>query len=448
MAERRGSVGPVEGGIRPRPLSRKLRNPPRQRTASTNETSWFLTRPEKTQRKRLTQEELVNFDRRRTSVILDAADEAIYRASRRASQNLSPLRSNTISTNRSSMEQTLHDEKDTKRVDSIYDSFRWMDSETELDLSLAPFDNYHANLDGVVIPTPESTRRPSFRRQISISALPFGRSSLQSAASESPKTNNPTNFHNRQRSRALSLINPKHIPQASVSSIDPNAAHYQDPEARLKLRVYLASPQKFDEAIEFGFPSMDEKAGADDKENRAPGRRSKDQSRRPSMQDKNRSFLNDDTVSLFPDDKSEVDSDTPLTPLEIDCGYRPHSRTVSQPQSSRGKNSVDYSHLGITKPMVVKSPDPYAQALAGSREMTLRMTLTRPDLRADESVIYGSPQPVKSSPREKPMSLDLEEKDECRGPFGGTDGWGPPNEKDGVVKRLWQRVKSSQRKST
>jgi len=46
-----------------------------------------------------------------------------------------------------------------------------------------------------------------------------------------------------------------------INSTDTDAAYYQDPEARLKLRVYLAFPQKFDEAVEFGFPSTAESKG-------------------------------------------------------------------------------------------------------------------------------------------------------------------------------------------
>lgn len=235
------------------------------------------------------------------------------------------------------------------------------------------------------------------------------------------------------------------MPKDSISSIDPNAAHYQDPEARLKLRVYLASPQKFDEAIEFGFPSLDAVTDVMDKENRPP-RMSKDQIKaKKSFADSGRSFLNDDTASLFEDDTSMADPESPITPLGIsDLGYRPQHRALCPATNKGSKTSADYSHLGIKKPAVVKQPETYTHAMAGSREMTLRMTLTRPDLRADENTIYGWQTPKSSLREESTPSPD--EKFEVRGPFGGPDGWGAVEKEDGVVKRFWHRVSSRSQK--
>lgn len=382
----------------------------------------------------------------RESVILDAADEAIYKASRRASRNLTPLLDPSItpSTSRMSSESNGSLTETSSMTAAMYESFRWMDEEEDLDLKLV-LDDYHANLDGVVIPTPNSARRPSFRRQMSISKMPFGRNSVTSQ----PRSPRSEQQHTRQKSRALSLIGPKHGHSVhdSISSIDPNATHYQDPEARLKLRVYLASPQKFDEAIEFGFPSMD--GVAEDKENKPP-RQSKDHNGRKSYStDKGRSFLLNeiDTASLFDDDSSMVDPDSPLTPMEKDLGFRPHHRSTPTSTSRDTKNSADFTHLGIYKPSIVKQPESYTQAMAGSREMTLRMTLTRPDLRADESTLYGW-QTCKSPLREEPLAVEELVDDEVRGPFGGNDGWGPADKENGVVKRFWKKVKSSQRKSS
>jgi hypothetical protein len=331
-------------------------------------------------------------------------------------------------------------------AEAMYESFRWMDEEEDINLKLV-LDDYHANLDGFVIPATDSHRRPSFRRTMSISKMPFGRTSLSSIQPRSPKFE-PHSPHSRQKSRTLSLIAPKHLPNDSISSIDPNATHYQDPEARLKLRVYLASPQKFDEAIEFGFPSMDGMADGTDKENKAPKRVSRDITGRKShtTDRAQSSFLNDDTTSLFDDDASMVDPESPLTPLGIDLGLRP--RGVSPTYVKSGKTSPDFSHL-VSKPTLVKQPESYAQAMAGSREMTLRMTLTRPDLRADENTIYGWQTAATKSPlREESLALDeMEEKYEMRGPLGGVDGWGSAEKENGVVKRFWNRVKSQRKHS-
>ncbi|KAE9373413.1 hypothetical protein N431DRAFT_338662 [Stipitochalara longipes BDJ] len=447
LADRRGVNVALIEPRRKLSTSRRLRNLSRQQSVSSNEASWFLTLPEKIKKKQFTREEQVVLAARlRESVILDAADEAIYKASRRASRNLTPLFDpSTPTTPRRSTESYLDPES---KVDStsamaaaMYESFRWMDEEDDLDLKLV-LDDYHANLPGVVIPTPASIRRPSFRRQMSITKMPFGRSSFSSP--RSPQFENiPTN-HNRQKSRALSLIAPKHGAHDSVSSIDPNAKHYQDPEARLKLRVYLASPQKFDEAIEFGFPSINGVTDGD-KENKPPKRFSRDLASTKKSSSTEKSFLADDNASLFEDDVSMNDPDSPITPLYAESRSQP--RAVVTPVTRGSKTSSDYTHLGISKPTLVKQPESYAQAMAGNREMTLRMTLTRPDLRADESTIYGW-QATKSPLREGSLTLDEDEKFAVKGPFGGSDGWGPIDKEDGVVKRFWNKVKSTQRKTS
>lgn len=381
----------------------------------------------------------------RESVILDAADEAIYKASRRASRTLTPMLdpASPASTQKSTDSLRSGNDTTSAMAEAMYESFRWMDDEEDLDLKLV-LDDYHANLDGFVVPTLNSNQRPSFRRTMSITKMPFGRNSLSSIQPQSPKFE-PNLSHTRQKSRALSLIGPRHGRHDSISSIDPNATHYQDPEARLKLRVYLASPQKFDEAIEFGFPSMDGMAEGPDKENKPPKRLSKDITGRKSNATDAMlsSFLNDEAASLFEDDASMVDPESPLTPMGLDLGLRP--RGVSSPSYMRGsKTSADFSHL-VPKPTLIKQPESYAQATG--REMTMRMTLTRPDLRADENTLYGwQTSGTKSPLREEPLSLDgMEEKYEVRGPLGGPDGWGPLDKENGVVKRFWNRVKSQRK---
>jgi hypothetical protein len=449
LADRRGVNVALIEPRRKLSTSRRLRNLSRQQSVSSNEASWFLTLPEKIRNKQFTREEqVVLAGRLRESVILDAADEAIYKASRRASRNLTPLFDPpTLSTPRSSTDSYLDPDSKgdstTAMAAEIYESFRWMDEEDDLDLKLV-LDDYHANLDGVVIPTPASNRRPSFRRQLSISKRPFGRNSFSSL--RSPKFEPTANNHNRQKSRALSLIAPKHGVNASVSSIDPNATHYQDPEARLKLRVYLASPQKFDAAIEFGFPAINGVADGD-KENKTPKRASKDCARMKKSFSTEKSFLNDDDASLFEDDVSMNDPESPITPICAELGFRPQARALTPPVTIGSKTSADFQHLGIHKPTLVKQPESYAQAMAGNREMTLRMTLTRPDLRADESALYGW-QAVKSPLRETSLTIDDDDKYAVKGPLGGVDGWGPMEKEDGVVKRFWNKVKSSQRKTS
>jgi hypothetical protein len=440
----------------------KRPRPSRQSSVSSADVSWFLTLPDKIRKKQFSQEEQDLFVNRYTkeSVILDAADEAIYKASRRASRNLTPLLSSPTSDTssiRDSMDSLRTNpvpiERPTSISKALLETFRWMDEEDNLDLRLV-LDDYHANLDGVVLPTPTATQRPSFRRHMSISKVPFGRSSFSSQKSpvspRSPTSPAPFKPHNRQMSRTMSMIQAKqHGTSDSVSSIDPHATHYQDPEARLKLRVYLASPQKFDEAIEFGFPSTEGVTDAD-KENKKP-RKSKDIKlhkplKSPLAEKGQQTFLNDDNISLSDDDVSMLDPDSPITPAEADGTFQKQS-VVRPTVPSKGKLSEDSSHFGVKRHALHKQHDSYTQALAGSREMTLRMTLTRPDLRSDESALYGWQDRLKSPGEEPLLEATPTTEKFVQGPFGGADGWGPAEKDNGVMKRIWNRVKS-QRKSS
>lgn len=402
-----------------------------------------MTLPEKIRQRQFTQEEQDLLSGRvNEHYILDATDEAIYKATRGVNRQLTPSPDSDDPITPSETSPSFdHRPLGSKppMADHAYESFRWMDEEEDLDLKLV-LDDYHANLDGAVIPTTESSWRPSFRRRMSISKMPFNKRSpsLQSRSPKSPKIE--TN-HTRQRSRALSLISPRHLPKASVSSIDPAATHYQDPEARLKLRAYLASPQKFDEAIEFGFPSID--GAAADKENKPPRISADIIGRKSQSTEKSRSFFWKDVEisSLFDDDSSVQDPESPLTPMFADAHFKNQYRPPVH--TGHGKSSSDFPHIGVIKPMVLKQPESYTHASTGNREMTLRMTLTRPDLRADDTALYGW-QTSRSPLREEPLTP---EESEVRGPFGGTDGWGIDDKEDGVVKRFWNRVKSSQRKT-
>ncbi|KAH8885159.1 hypothetical protein GQ53DRAFT_660338 [Thozetella sp. PMI_491] len=417
--------------------------------------------PEKIKRSHFSREDQVFLARQlRASVILDAADEAIYKIGRRASKHLAPdveLLSPIVSSRRNSMESEKRAAPE-PGPDSFYDSFRWLDDEEDLDLRLF-LDDYHANLREEV-PSPTKERRPSFRRHLSISKIPFGRSSVSSSRpatkdaaspspvspSQSPVVNSSGSFnHGRRKSRALSLITPKHGAHDSLSAFDPAAAHYQDPEARLKLRVYLASPQKFDEAIEFGFPSMDALSASPviTKDSRAALH--KRQSRQKLSDDPSmRTFLaddddDDDKASLNSDQPSLADPESPKTPQYFE------NKPSARPMRVSSENHA-------SKP----SDGGYAQVPASSREMTLRMTLTRPDLRANEDQIYGW-QAKGGQPRRKSLNVsagldahavtyigDSQHKESIEKVFAGIDHWNANQPPDGsVMKRIWNRVRRS-----
>ncbi len=398
--------------------------------------------------------------RRRASVILDAADEAVFKQAIRKNP---PTAVDVLTPPRSPARDSM-DSQDrfAKRLDqagggqevpqSFFESFRWMEEEDDLDLRLF-LDDYHANLrEG-----PQSTKqRPSFRRHISINKIPFGRrSSVSSTMPETKDAMSPTSpihspagsvfnglTHTRRKSRTMSLIGPKHAAQPSITAFDPAAAHYQDPEARLKLRVYLASPQKFDEAVEFGFPSADADAVA------LP--RAQSRLRMADGPSNMRTFLADDdededNVSLNSDQLSLADPDSPKTP-------EPFEHKAAGPRHGRFASAGPLNGRDFGR----KTPEPgfYAQAPAASREMTLRMTLTRPDLRAHEDEIYGwqQKQPYQQHSRRltgRP-SLAVENRAAYAGVaphkdsldrFPEIDHWNGGTAERGVMRRIWNRVR-------
>ncbi|KAH8910704.1 hypothetical protein BR93DRAFT_964561 [Coniochaeta sp. PMI_546] len=441
----------------------------------------FASLPEKIKKRHFTREEQSILTRQlRASVVLDAADEVVYKVGRRASRHLNvpqdmdlvapsfPQQRNNSMDSLGTNRHVADESRGANFPESFYDTFRWLDEEDDLDLRLF-LDDYHANLREHV-PEPSKQRRPSFRRHLSISKIPFGRTSISASRPptrdpvSSPKTpaqsplSTSSEFHfghQRRKSRALSLITPKHAPQDSITTIDPSPAHYQDPEARLKLRVYLASPQKFDEAIEFGFPSTDILPGSPPAANE--GRTlSKRQSEHKLSDDTNlRTFLaddddddDDDKMSLNSDQPSVADPDSPQTPHAFDKGPVRPVRVAS-----------DQTLTHASKP----SEGGYTQVPAFSREMTLRMTLTRPDLRAHEEQIYGWQKPVPQTGRKSPQMgrkshqltqaqdestsnvdyfADGLRKESMEKIFAGIDATNN-NTDQNVMRRIWNRVRRS-----
>ncbi|KPM43868.1 hypothetical protein AK830_g2702 [Neonectria ditissima] len=426
-------------------------SPRRSRITSTDQ-RFYASLPEKIKRQHLTEEEQLAAHYRRQTLIFSNASESSLKIATSPSKDQkmqSPLGSPALSDDHSSLSsmQPPHDDhvargSEVKKADSFYDSFRWLEEDEGLDLRLY-LDDYHINLREEV-PVPNSkNRRPSFRRHLSINKLPFGRSSLSytrpavdmptspTLASPSQSPEPGLGVHARRRSRAMSLISPNKQSMPSMAeAIDPEAAHYQDPEARMKLRVFLASPQKFDEAIEFGFPSAEGM--------QSQGPRLVKGKEGAEVSEKYRSFLEDDRSSAYSDGVSVPDPDSPKTPHLFEKPVFARSVRPSTERSSdrstclRGDGSRDPS---------------------STREMTLRMTLTRPDLRANEEQIYGWKQPGSSratTAREESSSSSLiyardeKRKESIERQLAAMDQWtdgaAPEN---GVVKRMWNRVRRS-----
>ncbi|EXJ73985.1 uncharacterized protein A1O5_02279 [Cladophialophora psammophila CBS 110553] len=338
-----------------------------------NTVAWFASLPPAVQKKLFSREECSFYSQEKNTIILDSADETLRRRSSHPGHfALFERRASDDGVSIVDCEEL----KDELRVDSAIDmgdysieGFRWLEDEGDLDLKL---DDYHAaiaetNRRTMSVSAPVQRRS---RRNPSLSSLSIRRGRSSTSSSRPPIEAPPTPAlplrppHTRSSSFSL-----KHLrSQASISSIDPRATHYQDPAARMKLRLYLASPQKFDEAIEFGFPSVEER------EQWNHNRPMTSPQPRPEF---NRTFFHDDTPSLSGDDGDDGDEpDTIFDPRT------PEEAVFHMHRQSHG-NSVDGAK-GLRPFSIRRQPETYARGIPTDREMTLHMTLTRPDLRSPE----------------------------------------------------------------
>ncbi|QDS68110.1 hypothetical protein FKW77_010170 [Venturia effusa] len=217
----------------------------------------------------------------------------------------------------------------------------------------------------------------------------------------------------------------------SVSqSFDPAATYYQDPEARQKLRRYLSSPQKFDEAVEFGFPFD---ASAPDAEFLFRAHRS-------TSSNDAQAFLKDEVISFIDryDDKASEDSseecpDSPATPADSD------DRFQRKPYGSSIFACLDYTDVPSLN-FKMKSEifaHRFSQEPLANREMTLRMTLTRPELRANDEDLY-----LLSRKEDDPLALEqLPMSDDTTGE-NGAFAVKPGNRRSGIFKRMFGKAKN------
>ncbi|KAH7140440.1 hypothetical protein B0J13DRAFT_64208 [Dactylonectria estremocensis] len=401
---------------------------PRRPHVTLTDQRFYASLPEKIKRHHLTEEEQLIAHYRRQSLLRSAADEALIKMP--YSKISTPLASAGFSDGQSSISrmpppqaEKAGRESDSKRTGSFYDGCRWLEEDEGLDRRLF-LDDYHNNLREEVL-VPNEGRRPWFRCHLSIKQLPFGCSSMSYSrpptkdAVTVPISTSPCQIP-VPGSSGYSLISPKKqaMPIQSPAT-DPAAAHHQDPEAWMKLRVYLASPQKFDEVVEFSSQSMDamhsyETNITKEKESGLEG---------PDESEKFRSFLEDDQSSSYSNDVSITDPDSPRSTQMFE------KAAPMRPVRPGTDNSTSLRSL----------------------EMKLRMTHTRPDLRASEERIYRWKQVgcgPGDNPRDQSMTSplnytrDVNPKESIERQLSALDQWNNNTIQDnGVAKRIWNRVR-------
>ena len=286
------------------------------------------------------------------------------------------------------------------------------------------------NLDCMSPPPSRLTPPTTYKRTMSLTSLPIRRSTSSVPLQVEPPASARANasWHQRAHSQSMSGRRSSHTPTLAAPVFDAEATHYRDPEARKKLRMYLASPQKFDEAVEFGFPSQ---AGTDNTPHRfqlppiATDARNFSRDMQTFLKDDKVSFLEDheeEDKGLASDGDSIADMDSPVTPSSVGQSFRYHTR-----QQSSNMSSLDSNGLPPIHPMTGRL----------NREMTLRMTLTRSDLRADEDQLYGW-QGQRGS-KDDPFALEeLQLSDDMNGtksPF-----YVKPKSQGNLVSRLFKRA--------
>ena len=343
------------------------------------------------------------------------------------------------------------------------DELRWMD-EQNIDLRL---DDYHIHVIQASSPRKSwsSHRRPSFRRDpISpISPTNSGNTTRQPAsriatpiqdtfpASISTTPSIPSSPKTHCRRETQNFL-PIHQNRPSTDSSTTRHYHYQDPEARLKLRVWLASTSKFDEAIEYGFPSLDDPKDYQETTTfPIQGRPSLSSHRFKTAPAASQTFFDDSSPSVFNafDGPSDEDDTSSLPDLEMPC--TPSSTALHTthrlPTTSASSSTTSTSPFSFSAAPKHPSPSPSAELQSSlkpklrylapdgseSRQMTLRMTLTRPDLRDKEDVgkwgVRKDPLALEELPRGEDGRVVWDEKENSKR-MGGR----------GVVGRMWRRV--------
>lgn len=201
--------------------------------------------------------------------------------------------------------------------------------------------------------------------------------------------------------------------------------YYKDTDARSKLREFLTSPAKFDEALEFGFPAR-----------RAV-------SPILSIEPCSRPELDESSVTHTCDEDEDDDEDEdeddflsgPRTPSVMTEGYNPgivhHGSLdsgIALPSNfSRGTSSIR-----------CLSPD-----FETGRSMTLKMTLTRSDLRAPEEKLYSMARMQASGvdiAEADPLALDplpvCDDHTGAQGAFAVV-----PRTSPGGLKKVWKNLR-------
>ena len=346
---------------------RRRRQSQIERTVTPAEAVWFLTLPEKIRKSQFSKEEQILIRAKSELALLNAspelrniADDAISIKSTRSKSFSydSPSRSSSIVPSVPSLPEKYR--KDNDDSDCSLSS-----SATTPDLSLPmKFSRAH---DSMLSPDALlGSNGASYLRSPTIGSLQWDQKSITPSEAKR-RTTSTTRSMLKTTQRAQP---PPPIQITTITSTQP--LYLKDPNTKAVLREALATPQKFEETLAFGFKRDASRPRTPGTELYSPGCQIKE-----NWLEANKS--GEDSVE--PDLSSADDFEGPLTPDFI------------EPRIVRRKSGCYSISSGTSA-----APSPNINRAASNtaffeelmnRDMTLRMTLTKPELRAPEEEIYG-----------------------------------------------------------
>lgn len=243
----------------------------------------------------------------------------------------------------------------------------YLDEYHEAVISSSPRTSLSQNLGGPSVHKPVLVTGTSYVSQSSIDTQRSAKSKKSWYSTRKPSKNPSFSDLKRRRTQRKESFEAS----SSSSAMLPPVHYYRDPEARDLLKTYLASSTKFDEVLEFGFPT-DLYALAEDYPQRVVPARSRIHTANSDAD----LFLRHGSLSFLSDSE---DSGEESTTEEDNSSSSPTFSSVGSTTTTTRSASLNFKPWG----MGFGGP-------SGDRQMTLRITLTRPELRAPDEEIYGA----------------------------------------------------------
>ncbi|KAM0714948.1 hypothetical protein Q7P37_009413 [Cladosporium fusiforme] len=407
-----------------------------QTTVSEDQAAWFLSLPDKVKRQHFSKEEQTLLAHRCKATLDKAAPNAEQESAqdwcrRQLSQkceervNVKARRRSSAPTTRCFDEQAIADfAKDVPQDEkAVEDDVEEGESDQMSILNLYSRRHSIATIrSSVPIPpviAPAVIR--SFRRSFALRPLPLPAPILAPCPSPGFFKGSQRPEKLRRRQTALSIVSP---PEPSNG-----AKHYQDPVVRQALRA-MTSQELFDETLEHGFPPPPQ----------GPPRTA---SRPVTSNDK--VPANDRSSSLTSSSTANsVPGRGPATPVESQPF--PEPAVASNETATTTFHPSPESHPSQHIHRRNATPDHTRSLSMQNREMTLRMTLTRPILRAPDEETAAAPK----TPLETPFidqydPLALESITICDDPTGAQGAFAIP-ENSQNMKGIRKVLKSLVRK--